>query len=493
MADKKGMSFDDMRKKRGNKLVYLREPWLNVVVADMYKSDTSCAWIEIAKFYESLTRQKKAKKVAITIGSDTYYWMSFNLIISRLWHYGIRSKSTVSRALYLLCNPSDGKPPLLKRIERLDKNKRLRLYYAKTDNFDALFDTDPEWASQNESDYEIEEDNEDDVFDDPEVPAGTTKDPVNEFPDWFDKQWEVLKASGRFTSCNKCNPKTDVPYKYATDFAKGVEQLIDGTFYKGVGAWIKDKTIKIPEGLTVESIIEAVLSVEGKLITNPLKALVLQTANMNYSPLLKYWEKNGVAGSSTRSQATSPATKPVTKSSGKSVRSNVQYTEEDYKSNRKVMYTYDYIKSYLPNGMVGEMVYGDVSDYWLDKNKFVKKYDNRITNFCLDMQEAYADAGKKRPSMSNVLDTIVGMAQFRAKEGTQKWEDIFWDIIDQMPIYQDCKLWRWFIERFEHDHGEGQSNCDMYKGNVAKKQAMENDAQFRAIEQTAREIIGEDY
>ena len=81
--------------------------------------------------------------------------------------------------------------------------------------------------------------------------------------------------------------KTGAPYKYALDFAKGVEQLIDGTFYKGVGRVLKDKTIPIPEGLTVDTIIDSIQQIpENKCITNPLTSLVLTTRTMCYSPPL---------------------------------------------------------------------------------------------------------------------------------------------------------------------------------------------------------------
>lgn len=404
-----------------------------------------------------------------------YYKMSADFLLPHTRSYGICDRSRLSRLIKeILEFPTQ----LVISHTKYINNRRYR-YFAFTKYTKEMFETE---------EYDVikvakEINKHDNTNDDPEAPDVTTNDIVSEFPEWFDTQWEVLKASGRFTSCNKCNPKTDVPYKYATDFAKGVEQLIDGTFYKGVGVWIKDKTIKIPEGLTVDSIIEAVLSVEGKLITNPLKALVLQTANMNYSPLLKYWEKNGAAGSSTRSQATSPTTKPAPKSTDKSVRSNVQYTAEDYKSNKTVMYTYDYIKSYLPNGMVDELIYGDISDYWLKEHPFAKKYDNRLTNFCMDIREAYKDAKKHRPNMSKVLNTLIDMAQFKTKGTDQKWENLFWEYIDQMPIYQDHGLWKWFVERFEHLYGE--SICDMYNRNKARELEMERASQLRAIEASA--------
>jgi len=473
-----------------------------------YPELTAKEWVLLG-FIRSLIKDSEEDDEGNTyefIGADgrKYHQTSHRFLSVSLAAYGLGNIRTLQRSLNAII---EQKPPLLqKAYKNMDGYKKLvgyrftnkarELFYTgETISYkDMLKMVDDEDGNNTIQDNELEEND----------PIGTSNDPEASnsfmFPDWFDEQWERIQT--KFPKALQYKYRSEIPNKYATTFVIGVLALCKGTFYSTVGKYIKDKSAIIPEGLTPEKIVDGILAMpDYDYVKTPAQALIFQSGKYDaggkcYSPLLKYWEKNGVAGSSTRSQATLPATKPVTKpvtkSSGKSVRSNVQYTEEDYKSNRKVMYTYDYIKSYLPNGMVGEMVYGDVSDYWLDKNKFVKKYDNRITNFCLDMQEAYADAGKKRPSMSNVLDTIVGMAQFRAKEGTQKWEDVFWDIIDQMPIYQDCKLWRWFIERFEHDHGEGQSNCDMYKGNTARKQAQEADAQYRAIEQTAREIIGED-
>ena len=429
-----------------------------------------------------------------------YHIVNHGWLRETLAPFGLGNEKTLQRSLNLIM---EADPPLLKKAYK-DTHTVVKIVGYRFTDFgdDALFHDAKRPRSTDVRKY-IEELN---PIQDKEikekVPVGTSKVPEDSntfiFPDWFDEQWERLKV--KFPKINQYfRGDVSKPNTYATSFVVSVCSLCNGSFYETAGKFIKNKSSPVPAGLTPEKIVDAILLLpDDVFITNPQQAIIVIIKRHGditkcYSPLLKYWEKNGVAGSSTRSQATSPATKPVTKSSGKSVRSNVQYTAEDYKSNRKVMYTYDYIKSYLPNGMVGEMVHGDVSDYWLDKNKFVKKYDNRITNFCLDMQEAYADAGKRRPSMSNVLDTLVDMAQFKAKEGGQKWEDLFWEYIDQMPVYQDNGLWKWFVTRYEDRYGEGQSNCDMYKGNTARKQAMENDAQFRAIEQTARELIGEDY
>lgn len=422
-----------------------------------------------------------------------YHIVNHGWLRETLAPFGLGNEKTLQRSLNLIM---EADPPLLKKAYK-DTHTVVKIVGYRLTDFgdDALFHDAKRPRSTDVRKY-IEELN---PIQDKEIKEKVPEDSNTFiFPDWFDEQWERLKV--KFPKINQYfRGDVSKPNTYATSFVVSVCSLCNGSFYETAGKFIKNKSSPVPTGLTPDKIVDSILQLpDDVFITNPQQAIIVVIKRHGditkcYSPLLKYWEKNGVAGSSTRSQVTSPVTKPVTKSSGKSVRSNVQYTEEDYKSNRKVMYTYDYIKSYLPNGMVGEMVHGDVSDYWLDKNKFVKKYDNRITNFCLDMQEAYADAGKRRPSMSNVLDTLVDMAQFKAKEGAQKWEDLFWEYIDQMPVYQDNGLWKWFVTRYEDRYGEDQSNCDMYKGNTAKKQAIENDAQFRAIEQTAREIIGEDY
>ena len=258
---KGGMDFEDAKQRRGSKLVYLREPWLNLIVADKYKEDTSYAWIEIAKFYATLTAQKKAKKVAIQQDGDTYYWMSFNLIISRLWHYGIRSKSTVSRALHLLCNPTSKSPPLLKRIQKRDSNGHIRLYYAKTDTFDDLFDTDPEWAEDNEFEYKSSD--EDDVFDDEESPSGeiphAEEKPVElfTFPDWWDHFWEEVSATGKYTDKIYKDKYPTVVNGYVQDAVKAISSILEGVYYdKGFYGEFHDVKYDL-SAVTIDSIIDA--------------------------------------------------------------------------------------------------------------------------------------------------------------------------------------------------------------------------------------------
>lgn len=451
---KGGMSFEDAHKRRGSKLVYLREPWLNLVVADKYRNDTSCAWIEIAKFFASLTSQKKAQKISITMGADVYYWMSYNLIISRLWHYGIRSKSTVSRALFLLCNPSNNQLPLLKRIDKRDSNGHPRLYYAKTDAFDDLFDTDPEWASQNIEEFEQkeEDDSTDDVFDEP------TPEPAKpQFPDWFEEQWGILVKS-KFPSAKQYKSDGVTPNKYALDFAEAVQEIVDGTFYKGKGKTIKDKSIDIPEGLSVEDVIEAVLNVENKFITNPYSAILLVTKTVCFSPVLKWFDSGN---------------KPAKKTTvvKHSIRSKVRYTEEQQNTVKPIKYLWDQVLKTDPEtGRVMESMQGALSDGWIQRHGLFKKFDLRIANFYADMCEAYEGLSVRKPDIFKALETLEDMAKYTVQKGTeQDWKDKFWEFIDTLPIYTDSPIWTWFVNRYEELFGG--VICDMAKFKNSRNRA----------------------
>lgn len=408
-----------------------------------------------------------------------YYKMSSDFLLPHTRAYGISDRFRLSK---LIKEILDFPTPLVIAHTKYINNKRYR-YFAFTEYTRKMFDTEnydivrvAKEIDKPESETEEQPDNNND---DLEVLSETGKNQVDEFPEWFDRQWEILKESGNFKNCNKM--KGSKPVGYAIDFAKAVQQLVDKTLYEGIGKSIKDQSISIPDDLTVKDVVNSILTMGGTF-DNPLEAIVTTVwlrergnskpkISQCYSPLLKHWGR------------TSSPTKAPPKSSGRSVRSNVQYTEEDYKSNKKVMYTYDYIKSYLPNGMVDELVYGDISDYWFKQHPFAKKYDNRLTNLCMDFTEAYNDAKMHKPSMSKVLDTLIDMAQFKTKGTENKWEDLFWEYVDQMPIYQDHGLWKWFVERFYQIYGE--RICDMYKDNDERAQALERAAQLRSIESSA--------
>lgn len=264
---KGGMSFEEAKQRRGKKMVYLKAPWLNVIVADKYKDDTSYAWVELAKFFVTLTGQPKATKVAVIHEGTMYYWMSYNLIISRLWHYGIRSKSTVSRALYLLCNPSNNQPPILKRIEKRDRNGHLRLYYTGTDALDDLFSTDPEWADHSEDAYDSS--NEDDVFDDEaseEPPKSETHTEDFVFPKWWNDYFEKIQSFNKYGD-NLYKRGKGTLNKHIIESVRYINALLDGTFYDEIGADLTDKYDL--SGMTLDRIIKGLDDCWVKEGSNP--------------------------------------------------------------------------------------------------------------------------------------------------------------------------------------------------------------------------------
>lgn len=267
-------SFMKARKKRGNNMEYMWDPPLNVIVADMYWKDTSHAWIQVAKFYYTLMTQKKAQNLSKQVGKDIYFWVSYNLVVSRLWHYGIRNKCTVSRALELLCHPTDGLPPLLKRMDTHTSNGRLRLYYAKTEVFDDLFrkSVDHEFYILNEQAYQIDEDDDDcsdDLFDDDSTPPdflAMIKEPAKQetpeakefiLPEWWDKFWKEVSATGNYKDNIYKDKEETMVNGYVQKAVNTISSILDGTYYNK-GFYGEHHDVKYDlSGVTIDIIIDA--------------------------------------------------------------------------------------------------------------------------------------------------------------------------------------------------------------------------------------------
>jgi len=131
-----------MRKKTGT--TFLDEPNINYDIIDVYRDDVDVAWIMCAKYFWNLQRSPSSKVEDQTLirNNDKFYWISCDVVISRLWYHGIRSRSTVSRAFTALCKPSNGLPPVLLQYKSYNRNGHPMVYYAETNVFKALFSTD---------------------------------------------------------------------------------------------------------------------------------------------------------------------------------------------------------------------------------------------------------------------------------------------------------------------------------------------------------------
>lgn len=463
MSEKGGMPFEDAVKKRGSKMAYLWEPPLNVTVADRYKNDTSCAWIEVARFYYTLVAQERAKSFAVEHGGKWYYWVSYSLVISRLWHFGIRSKSTVSRAFNLLCQPSNGEPPLLQRISKMDQNGHLKVYYAKTPHFDALFSTDVEYASQSETSYQYnDEDSYNDILDPIEGDEPSAEVPAEDaLPAWFDAQWQKCHASGKFKACSKTSTRgTNAGgiNKYAKDFAFCVQSIADGTFYDTYGKAFKSKPYKIPADLTIDSIVDGVIESVSGQAANPYAQILLYTANRVTSPYLKWLQDHKKVAST-------------------SARSPMDVEESLFKTDKRYMYIWDLHKD------DGSWSSGWISDFFMEKYKWFDRYDPRIVSLYWDMNEVYTEMRKSHPAQSvpngaNTLLTIMDMAEYRFQKEKGDIMMHFWSIVMNLPIYVDKPLWRWFVSAYKHRTG---SNICHLSFAVDREHREQMDEQMRDV------------
>lgn len=466
MSKKGGMPFEESLKRRGTKMVYLLEPPLNVTVADKYKDDTSYAWIEIARFYYTLSHYQKSKEFAIEHNGDLYYWVSYNLVISRLWHFGIRSKSTVSRALELLCNPSNNNPPLLKRIERIDSNGHKRLYYAKTGCLDDLFSTDIEYSIQSTNEYNTQtDDGESEMFDTQDEIPEQTEETSSALPEWFDAEWDKCLQSGKFQSCSKiCSRGKNAGNinRYAEDFAKAVTSISDGTFYNVFGGLVKTK-YALPEGLTPSEIVDGVISSVSGIAPNPFAQIIMRTAKTVSSPYLLWYSKQG--------NKTSPAKKVHP------VREAVRVPQEWYNTRKPYKYIWN-----MPDGR-GGTYQGYITDYFLENKVkgIIEKFDPRITAWAVDVIETYAlikDPKVHMPGLNTAIETMLDMAKYKSKQEGGNYLDYFWDIVMSIKIYTDTPLWHWFVKTYGMRSNDCISAIGVSSIIESRKQ---NEAQFREL------------
>lgn len=418
-----------------------------------------------------------------------YYWISSTLLLSHTMRFGVKSKQTISR---IIADWRAVEPAIL--VTSIEGHGRgSKIFYAFTEfATKKLFNTgnvDVSGINDQQPEDEDEDVSDTTSVSSPSVPAEIQEDPPESFPDWFDKQWEVLTQSGMFKKCTKM--KGDTPIKYALDFAKAVQQLTEGTLYEGVGKPIKDKSLAIPEGLTIKGVILSILDMGGKFDT-PMEAVITSVWTREgkksvcaqcYSPLLRFLNRQP-------SSAKRPTENAPVK---KGVRSNLTYTKDDYIHKKHIKYLWDMEVDQVDHK--GEtykgILFGSLPDTWLNTHKYVKKFDTRIDNFFVDICEAYEDTGVKRPPMYKIMDTLEDMARFSCKDNGKKWEEELWGMVASMQVYQDNKLWNWFTEQFERRYGE--SICKMHQGNKQRAAALAADAEFRELEMTAKALLyGED-
>jgi hypothetical protein len=426
----------------------------NYVVVDAYEIPelTPSHWFLLERIYAITVNCTNMYKESVgnTYEEDglKYYWISSSLLLRHTKRFGIKSKQTISR---IMKDWKEVKPEIIKTHIR-GFGKGAKIFYAFTEfSTTKLFNTGNVDVSGIEQQKE-EDDSTDDVFEEP------TPEPAKpQFPDWFEEQWGILVKS-KFPSARQYKSDGVTPNKYALDFAEAVQEIVDGTFYKGKGKTIKDKSIDIPEGLSVEDVIEAVLNVENKFITNPYSAILLVTKTVCFSPVLKWFDSGN---------------KPAKKNTvvKHSIRSKVKYTEEQQNTVKPIKYLWDQVLKTDPEtGRVMESMQGALSDGWIQRHGLFKKYDLRIANFYADIYEAYEGLSVRKPDIFKVLETLEDMAKYAVQKGTeQDWKDKFWEFVDTLPIYTDSPVWTWFVNRYEELFGG--VICDMAKFKNSRNRA----------------------
>jgi len=257
-----------MRKKTGT--TFLDEPNINYDIIDVYRDDVDVAWIMCAKYFWNLQRSPSSKVEDQTLirNNDKFYWISCDVVISRLWYHGIRSRSTVSRAFTALCKPSNGLPPVLLQYKSYNRNGHPMVYYAETNVFKALFSTDGGTIEQQATVLnKCLKDNTpvDNVCDPDEVP-----DPEGElpklpekpaepftFPDWWDHFWEEVSATGKYTDKIYKDKYPTVVNGYVQDTIEAISSILDGTYYDK-GSYGEEHDVKYDlSAVTIDSIIDA--------------------------------------------------------------------------------------------------------------------------------------------------------------------------------------------------------------------------------------------
>jgi len=224
-----------MRKKTGT--TFFDEPNFNYEIIDLYRDDVDVAWIMCAKYFWNLQRSpsSKVKDQTFIKDGDKYFWVSCDVVISRLWYHGIRSRSTVSKAFKLLCYPSNGLPPVLLQCKSYNHNGHPMVYYAETDVFRALFSTDGSTIEQQALDLNkcLEDNASIDNADEgtPEESASPAKkhEPFA-LPAWWNSFYEKVQAFNKYTD-NIYKDDGITVNGYVVDAVKAIDAILDGTFY----------------------------------------------------------------------------------------------------------------------------------------------------------------------------------------------------------------------------------------------------------------------
>lgn len=299
------MTCEKARKLCGEDMFYLADPYVNLDVLDLYQKDTGAAWLLVAKFMYNFMSSNNPKIVSHIkkVGNVSYYWISYDLVISRLWHYGIRSRSTICNAFSALCTPSDELPPLLLKYSEINTYGRPMVYYTSTEMFRNLFVQHPtSILKQNQARMEAGESSDvesTDAKSDTEAPVNYTQK-CSEIPDdWF-PIFAQIRECGFYKDKADRDAKGSV-FGYNQKLYTYISEILNGTFYENSGRKITNRYNL--EGLTKEQILEWITK-ENHIPAGgedyAYRTIVYTTSKATYSPLL-----NALCGGGTTSAAKS--------------------------------------------------------------------------------------------------------------------------------------------------------------------------------------------
>jgi hypothetical protein len=255
----KSVTFEQYkeRKKKMKRVGFMQFPSFNYDVADLYAEEWDnsewlifCIWFW--GLYESRDKFKATKRV---IDGTEYIWVSYKLVVQRLFVLGFRNMETISRWITRLSNPigDNQKPALLKKyLGTSPYDDVSAVYLAPTDALKALCSHNPEAVDA----YMIGDD-----YIDNTVPAEAPieekkKDPPKEFqfPEWWDVYWAKVTSLGHKYTDNVYKKNTSTVNKYIIKTVDAIQSLFDGTYYSTIG---KDHIVKYDlSKLTMEMLLK---------------------------------------------------------------------------------------------------------------------------------------------------------------------------------------------------------------------------------------------
>lgn len=255
----KSVTFEQYkeRKKKMKRVGFMQFPSFNYDVADLYAEEwDNSEWLIFCMWfwglYESRDKFKATKRV---IDGTEYIWVSYKLVVQRLFVLGFRNMETISRWITRLSNPigDNQKPPLLKKyLGTSPYDDVSAVYLAPTDALKALCSHNPEAVDA----YMIGDDCADNALPEEAPVEEKKKDHPKEFrfPEWWDVYWTKVSSMSHKYTDNVYKKNTSTVNKYIIKTVDAIQSLFDGTYYNTIG---KDHIVKYDlSKLTMEMLLK---------------------------------------------------------------------------------------------------------------------------------------------------------------------------------------------------------------------------------------------